>query len=106
MIIEQARMQTAHRIDIEKRVVYANTRHQTVGLLCGTLILLSVLALAGFAIAHGQTVGGLFTGFATVVAAVASYVWGVTQQRSERVSKRQESQAQLPPTQQSRKLNR
>jgi uncharacterized membrane protein len=94
--MEQARRQTDHRMHLEATVVDANVAQARLGLYCGTIVLLAMIALAAFAISRDQDGAGVLIAGAALLGGAGSFVWGQYRQQRERQVKARDAQAKLP----------
>jgi uncharacterized membrane protein len=88
--------QSRHRMYLEKTALEGNLRQADRGLLVGGIILILMLALAGYAIAHGQPAAAVLTSCAALLTGLGAMVWGQQRQRQERLTKMETARARLP----------
>ena len=81
-------MQTTHRVDIEKRFMWASIRSQTRGQYLGALIALAVLGLAGYCAYLGMEILAGILAAIDVSGLAGVFVYGRHRQDEERQRKR------------------
>jgi uncharacterized membrane protein len=87
-IIDQFEQQTAHRHDIEKRVVRSNVFCQKFGAISGFILGMSGMATGAFLLYIGRNGAGLTTFLSTVGTLTGVFVYGKQIQRKELEEKR------------------
>lgn len=82
-ILAMAEKQQDHRQVLEKRVVFANTRSQTHGLIAGFIVAMTVVSGGIWLIAHGKDGSGLAAVITALVALVGVFVYGRHKQNQD-----------------------
>lgn len=104
-IMKMAEAQTAHRIEIEKTVIFSQKNQAFRGQVFGLIVGLGGLSLATFAAMNGHDWFGGAIGSGTLVSLVYVFVQSREKQEEELGEKRQQMQ-QVPQRQNPKKKNR
>jgi len=83
-ILAMAERQSAHRIDLEKRVITADIRRANLGVAAGLLVALAFLAGSVVLVLSGYAAEGTILGTVDIVGLVATFVYGTERRRKER----------------------
>ncbi len=86
-IIQMAENQSAHRIDIEKKVIGSDIRNSHRGQIFGFIIAITGIISSLILIIRGYTTGGSILGGGTVVSLAAIFVYGARARNRERMKK-------------------
>lgn len=86
-IVAMAERQSAHRQELEKKVVSSQTRDSLLGLIFGLAIGLATIAGGITCILSGYEIGGTILGGTGLGSLVAVFVYGSKQRRAEREAK-------------------
>ncbi len=82
-----AERQSAHRQELEKKAVSAQTRDSLLGLIFGLVIGLAAIAGGVICILNGHEIGGTILGGTGLASLVGVFVYGSKQRRAEREAK-------------------
>lgn len=88
-IFAQFEAQSEHRRNLERTVVNSDQRRANWGLVCGTLVSLAAIAVAGLAVYTGHTLLGLSAAFGTIATLAAVFVHGTQSRKKERLARAQ-----------------
>ncbi len=86
-IVAMAERQSAHRQELEKKAVSAQTRDSLLGLIFGLVIGLAAIAGGVICILNGHEIGGTILGGTGLASLVGVFVYGSKQRRAEREAK-------------------
>lgn len=87
-ILAMAEKQQLHRQKLELEVIRSNINAQRLGVLLGFFIALTATGGGIYLIANGQSVGGLVSILATLVALVGTFIYGKKEAKSIRTQKK------------------
>ena len=82
-ILAMAEKQQEHRQQLERRVIFANTRSQTYGLVAGFVIAMTAICGGIWLIAHGKDASGITAILGSLVALVGVFVYGRKKQHQD-----------------------
>jgi uncharacterized membrane protein len=82
-----AERQSAHRIDLEKRVITADIRRSNFGLAAGLIVALAFLVGSVVLVLSGYAVEGTIFATVDIAGLVATFVYGTERRRKEREDK-------------------
>lgn len=88
-IVALAENQSRHRQDLERKVVFARSRNETLGQIFGAIIALAVVAGSIWLISIGRNVEGLTGLLVQLAALVGIFIYGRRRQEKELSEKRQ-----------------
>lgn len=97
VLMDERIAQAAHRRELEHAVVFSGIAQARMGLYCGALFLLSIVALCFYAVAHGQGASGILLAVGAILAGVGTYLFGTHQSREERQEKNKEIVKAITP---------
>jgi uncharacterized membrane protein len=86
-ILAMAERQSAHRIDLEKRVITADIRRSNFGLAAGLIVALAFLVGSVVLVLSGYAVEGTIFATVDIAGLVATFVYGTERRRKEREDK-------------------
>lgn len=86
-ILTMAEIQSSHRQKLEERALKTESRNSLLGIICGGIIGLCGIILAGICIYSGKEWGGIGLGGATLCSLVGTFIYGTKQRRFEREQK-------------------
>jgi uncharacterized membrane protein len=86
-IIRMAEKQSTHRQELERKVVFGDSRRAFCGLWVGGFVVLCVLAGAVYLIDRGHDVAGAIIAGIDVVGLVSVFIYGTVSRRTERIKK-------------------
>ena len=66
-----------HRREMQRRELAAETRLGYLRTICATLVFLSIVALAGYAVSRDYSIEGTVTGLGSLTALVGVYMYGI-----------------------------
>lgn len=84
-----AENQSTHRQNLENRALGIESRNSLLGILCGGIIGVLGIIVAGICIYSGKEMGGAAIGGGTLGSLVGSFIYGTKQRRIEREQKYQ-----------------
>jgi hypothetical protein len=88
-----AEKQSAHRIDLEKRVIYGDSKRASWGIFCGYSLTIIVLVLSFVLVWYGHDTAGTVLGTADLVSLVSVFVYGTHVRRQERERREDKNRA-------------
>ncbi len=91
-----AERQSAHRQELETTVATGDSRRQLYGLLAGTVVTMSALALAGVLAFFGHSGVSALTALAPIATLAGVFVYGDRSRRQERERRLEETLAPTP----------
>ncbi len=91
-----AERQSRHRQEIETTVVAGDSRRQIIGLIAGTVVTISALALAGVLAYFGHGGVSALTALAPIATLAGVFVYGDRSRRRERERRLEETLAPTP----------
>lgn len=83
-IIAMAERQSAHRQELEKKVINSGSRDSLLGIISATIIALATLASGTYVISIGKTWSGTIIGSAGLIGLVGVFIYGTRSSRKER----------------------
>ena len=83
-IVKMAQDQASHRRDLESKVVNTNSKNSTLGIVCGFVLALVIIASGSYLIYQDKDVQGLAMIGGSIAALVSVFVYGRRAQRMER----------------------
>ncbi len=86
-IMKQAESQTAHRIDIEKRVIKSDIRNSLLGIIFAFIIGLVGIVGGLYLTSLGMAATGLTVSGVSLVSLVSAFIYGTNSRRKERQKK-------------------
>ncbi len=86
-IMKQAENQTAHRIDLEKRVIKSDTRNSLLGIIFAFIIGAGGVAGGLYLTSLGMAASGLTVSGISLVSLVSAFIYGTNSRRKERQKK-------------------
>lgn len=95
-ILAMAERQSAHRQELETTVATGDSRRQLYGLLAGTVVTMSALALAGVLAFFGHSGVSALTALAPIATLAGVFVYGDRSRRQERERRLEETLAPTP----------
>jgi Predicted membrane protein len=81
--------QAAHRMDLERRTIYGDNKRAGWGIVCGTVVSLTVLGAATYLVATGHDWAGATLAGIDIAGIVGVFVYGTNIRRKEREAKRE-----------------
>lgn len=92
-IVTMAENQSAHRIELEKKVIFGDSKRANWGLFCGYSLSLVVLALSFILVWNGHDTAGTVLGTTDLVSLVSVFVYGTHVRRQERARREDQNRA-------------
>ena len=86
-IVAMAETQARHRQDLEKKVVFSNSRHELFGQISALIIAVSAIGAGTYLTLHGKTVEGLVAILGTLASLVWVFIAGKRTQKRELAAK-------------------
>lgn len=86
-ILSMAERQAMHRQELEKKVVFSDSRDSFWARIFGTIISLSAIAFSFYAVSKGYSLVGVAIVFWIITALSSVFIYGSRQQRLEREAK-------------------
>ena len=86
-IVAMAETQARHRQDLEKKVVFSNSRHELFGQISALIIAVSAIGAGTYLTLHGKTVEGLVAILGTLASLVGVFIYGKRAQKRELAAK-------------------
>jgi len=86
-IVAMAETQARHRQDLEKKVVFSNSRHELFGQISAVIVAVSAIGGGTYLTLHGKTVEGLVAILGTLASLVWVFIAGKRTQKRELAAK-------------------
>lgn len=90
-----AEKQSAHRMELERKVIFGDSRRANWGLFCGYSFGLVVLALSYMLIRDGHDIAGTILGTTDLVALLSVFIYGTNVKRQERERREDKNRAMM-----------
>ena len=82
-----AEIQSAHRIDIESKVINSDVFNSRLGIVCGLIIGMTGIICGSVCIIQGHPITGTILGSSSIGGLVGTFVYGSKSRRDERHNK-------------------
>jgi len=76
-----------HRLEIEHKVVHANSLDQRLGLIFGFIVMMSAVGVGFWCVVHDKDTAGITALIGAVAAPVVAFIYGRKKQAEERKNK-------------------